>query len=75
MRSEAPISLFVPQKAMYLRYLQIRLMKLSEFQEKHTGDLTGPALQEIKNRQQAFKVQLMPPPATGEHKLLKRLCT
>ncbi|DBB08089.1 hypothetical protein WJX82_010392 [Trebouxia sp. C0006] len=44
---------------------QIRLMKLSEFQEKHEGDLTGPALEEIKVRQQALKAQLMPPPATG----------
>ena len=47
--------------------LQIRLMKLSEFQEKHEGDLTGPALEEIKIRQQALKAQLMPPPATGKH--------
>ncbi len=42
-------------------------MKLSEFQEKHEGDLTGPALEEIKVRQQALKAQLMPPPVTGEH--------
>jgi len=48
-------------------YLQIRLMKLSDFQEKHEGDLTGPALEEIKIRQQALKAQLMPPPATGKH--------
>jgi len=47
--------------------LQIRLMKLSNFQEKHEGDLTGPALEEIKIRQQALKAQLMPPPATGKH--------
>lgn len=40
-------------------------MKLSDFQEKHEGDLTGPALEEIKVRQQALKAQLMPPPATG----------
>ena len=42
-------------------------MKLSDFQEKHEGDLTGPALEEIKVRQQALKAQLMPPPATGQH--------
>ncbi len=42
-------------------------MKLSEFQEKHEGGLTGPALEEIKVRQQALKAQLMPPPATGKH--------
>ena len=40
--------------------LQIRLMRLSEFQEKHEGDLTGPALEEIKNRPQALKAQFMP---------------
>lgn len=45
---------------------QIRLMKLSEFQDKHEGDLTGPALEEIKQRQQALKAQLTVPPATGE---------
>ncbi|KAL3135805.1 hypothetical protein ABBQ32_007367 [Trebouxia sp. C0010 RCD-2024] len=44
---------------------QIRLMKLSEFQDKHEGDLTGPALEEIKQRQQALKAQLTVPPATG----------
>lgn len=40
-------------------------MKLSEFQDKHEGDLTGPALEEIKQRQQALKAQLLVPPATG----------
>lgn len=43
---------------------QIRAMKLTEFQENHAGDLTGPALEEIRLRQQALKAQLMPPPAT-----------
>ena len=41
-------------------------MRLSEFQDKHAGDLTGPALEEIKHRQQALKAQLMIPPVTGE---------
>lgn len=41
-------------------------MKLSEFQDKHEGDLTGPALEEIKQRQQALKAQLRVPPATGK---------
>lgn len=48
-------------------YLQIRLMRLSEFQDKHAGDLTGPALEEIKHRQQALRTQLMAPPATGQY--------
>ena len=47
--------------------VQIRLMRLSEFQDKHAGDLTGPALMEIKHRQQALKAQMMVPPATGEN--------
>ena len=46
-------------------------MRLTEFQDKHEGDLTGPALEEIKNRQQALKQQQLVPPATGErHRLL-----
>ena len=45
--------------------LQIRSMKLSEFQEKHAGDLSGPALEDIKSRQQAFTAQLMVPPSTS----------
>lgn len=40
-------------------------MKLSEFQEKHEGDLSGPALEDIKSRQQAFTAQLMVPPTTS----------
>lgn len=47
--------------------VQIRLMRLSEFQDKHAGDLTGPALMEIKHRQQALKAQMILPPATGEN--------
>ena len=46
-------------------HLQIRSMKLSEFQEKHEGDLSGPALEDIKSRQQAFTAQLMVPPTTS----------
>ena len=42
-------------------------MRLSEFHDKHAGDLTGPALMEIRHRQQALKAQMMVPPATGEY--------
>ena len=58
-----------------MQSLQIRLMKLSEFQEKYEGDLTGPALEEIKSRQQAVKAQLMLPPATSkQHFCATSLC-
>ena len=46
--------------------MQIRSMKLLEFQEKHAGDLSGPALEEIKSRHQALRVQVSAPPTTGE---------
>ena len=48
---------------------QIRFMRLTDFQDKHEGDLTGPALEEIRSRQQILKQQLMVPPATGESTL------
>lgn len=40
-------------------------MKLLEFQETHSGDLTGPALEEINSRHQALKLQMTAPPTTG----------
>lgn len=40
-------------------------MKLLEFQDKHAGDLTGPALEEIKSRHQALQLQHTAPPTTG----------
>lgn len=48
-----------------LYHVQIRSMKLLEFQETHSGDLTGPALEEIRSRHQALKLQLSAPLTTG----------
>ena len=40
-------------------------MRLLEFQEKHAGDLTGPALEEIKSRHQALTMQATAPHTAG----------
>ena len=40
-------------------------MRLVEFQERHAGDLVGPALEEIQARRRALQGQLMPPPGAA----------